>query len=276
MAQREVKDRHLRSSSTQLAATNIPHRSFMDFMNEQLLFSAFSSDMFPCARVLDLGTGDGDWAMDFSRRHPRSCVIATDIAPLPPPLSRCRFENVDFNQPWPRWAAPFDVVHGRMLGPSIFNLRSFFREAIRTLKPGGYVEMQDVRLLPEVGMVTAENQVSVQTISLLSILLQRTGGPQASDLSRLNHPRQYQHEMLACGFVQVDERREQWPIGPWSSDPALKLLGINSLEQIIRVIKEAEVPLPGSEFKPDRLQTDGLVENVRKAFKDPTVQAYFE
>lgn len=38
----------------------------------------------PPARVLDVGTGDGIWAMDFADEFPTASIIGTDLSPIQP------------------------------------------------------------------------------------------------------------------------------------------------------------------------------------------------
>lgn len=255
--------------TTDLSQINIPHRLFLDILDERLCLSTLQPDSRPI-RVLDLGTGDGDWAIAFSKRHPRSSVIATDICPLPASLDRCRFEHVDFNSAWPRWAAPFHLIHGRMLGTSISNLQHFFRQAFQTLYPGGSIEMQDVCFLPKTDPDASVDNVNAQTLKLLSELMRRAAESQGIALDR---PHEYRSKLAECGFADVEVRQERWPIGPWSSDPRLRLFGP---DHAMRSIKHASSQLLGDEYGMCKIRLDDFLRNVQKAFKDRSIKPYFE
>ena len=73
-------------------------------------------------KVLDLGTGRGDWADDFAVTHPKAKVYGTDLGPIQitRPWENCFFKVDDFEEEW-TWRVPFDFVHGRDLLPAVGN-----------------------------------------------------------------------------------------------------------------------------------------------------------
>jgi len=93
-------------------------------------------------KVLDLGTGGGNWAIDLADEFPASEVIGVDLAPIQPrtvPLN-CTFELCDLDQ----WHLPypneyFDVIHARSMHHGIRNYPRFLVEIARMLRPGGLV-----------------------------------------------------------------------------------------------------------------------------------------
>ncbi|EER37294.1 TAM domain methyltransferase [Histoplasma capsulatum var. duboisii H88] len=64
-------------------------------------------------RVLDLGTGTGNWAIEFADQHQKSQVLGTDLSPIQrisiPP--NCTFEIDDFEAEWPYIVAATDDTH---------------------------------------------------------------------------------------------------------------------------------------------------------------------
>lgn len=68
--------------------------------------------------VLDLGTGQGNWALDVADRFPNLTVHGVDLQPPPHTWTapNCIFEQDDVSQPW-TWNHKFGLVHMRhMLG----------------------------------------------------------------------------------------------------------------------------------------------------------------
>ncbi|QSS59193.1 TAM domain methyltransferase [Histoplasma capsulatum] len=64
-------------------------------------------------RVLDLGTGTGNWAIEFADQHQKSQVLGTDLSPIQRisiPLN-CTFEIDDFEAEWPYIVAATDDTH---------------------------------------------------------------------------------------------------------------------------------------------------------------------
>ncbi|KAI1500737.1 hypothetical protein F5X99DRAFT_429259 [Biscogniauxia marginata] len=66
-------------------------------------------------RVLDLGTGPGDWVLGFGKRNPKCAVLGVDVEHVYPEyeLPNCRFQVFDFTEKWT--LGSFDFIHLRML-----------------------------------------------------------------------------------------------------------------------------------------------------------------
>jgi hypothetical protein len=67
-------------------------------------------------RVVDLGTGTGNWAIAFADKHPTVHVTGTDLSPIQPDLvpQNCAFIVENIEDDWV-YREPFDFIHGRML-----------------------------------------------------------------------------------------------------------------------------------------------------------------
>ncbi|KAH7303361.1 S-adenosyl-L-methionine-dependent methyltransferase [Stachybotrys elegans] len=95
-------------------------------------------------RVLDLGTGNGTWAIAYADAHLTAQVIGVDITPtqdtwVPPNV---QFEIDDIEKEW-TWKRKFDFVFGRDLMGSIRDWAALLRSIFNNLNPGGWVEIQD-------------------------------------------------------------------------------------------------------------------------------------
>ncbi|KAJ7901147.1 S-adenosyl-L-methionine-dependent methyltransferase [Mycena olivaceomarginata] len=100
-------------------------------------------------KVLDIGTGNGEWAIELADELSYVYVTGVDTAPIQyrdvPP--RCRFEIWDANVAnMPYEDAYFDVIHARAIHTGIHNYPAFLSEIARMVRPGGLV------LLIEPGM----------------------------------------------------------------------------------------------------------------------------
>ncbi|RYP12974.1 hypothetical protein DL767_011000 [Monosporascus sp. MG133] len=82
---------------------------------------------------------------DFADQYPSAEVIGVDISPqqahwLPPNL---KFEVDDVTQPWTYTPGSFDFIHIRWLVGAIPDWNELFKQAYKTLKPGGYLESKE-------------------------------------------------------------------------------------------------------------------------------------
>jgi SAM-dependent methyltransferase len=67
-------------------------------------------------RVLDLGTGTGQWAVAYADMHPDVQVIGTDLSPIQPTSvpPNCSFVVENIEADW-MFRKPFDYIHSRVL-----------------------------------------------------------------------------------------------------------------------------------------------------------------
>ena len=96
------------------------------------------------ARVLDIGTGTGIWAIDMADKFPGAYVLGLDLSPIQPSWvpPNCCFEIFDIETGWP-FQGQFDLIHARSLAGSIADWSRFYMECFKHLTPGGFIEIQE-------------------------------------------------------------------------------------------------------------------------------------
>ncbi|KAL4917942.1 S-adenosyl-L-methionine-dependent methyltransferase [Aspergillus aurantiobrunneus] len=175
-------------------------------------------------RILDIGTGPGDWAIEMSAAYPGATIIATDISVFDNGLgSTIDLPNVSFQLDDARdeWTyhEPFDMVHLRGLAGAFSDWSSIYKQAFRHLAPGGYIEITDAD--PAADSVTFPDSGN----SYLSIF----ASAMRSAAESTGHPRDLRHllptVLTAAGFVDVRVLERTIPVGLWPDEPREKTLG---------------------------------------------------
>ncbi|GAT29900.1 methyltransferase [Aspergillus luchuensis] len=153
------------------------------------------------ARVLDIGTGTGIWAIDY--------------AEIPP---NCRFEVDDFEQPW-SYSKPFDYIHGRELEGCVRDIDNLYRQALENLKPGGWMEMASMEV-----NTYSDDDTHLRAKNLLEgiVYMHDCAREYGKDMTSVHS---WKEKMEKAGFVNVREEIFKLPQSPWPKDPKMKDLG---------------------------------------------------
>lgn len=117
----------------------ILHQIYLNIFNLELTTITLENPTM----VLDVGTGTGEWALGAAETWPDCKVIGIDISPTferAVPLN-CQFKVMDGEDPWPWPDNSFDMVHYRHMSGTFRDWNSVYKETLRCLKPGGWVEI---------------------------------------------------------------------------------------------------------------------------------------
>lgn len=104
------------------------------------------NERYPPTRILDIGTGTGEWALDMAEDFPHAEILGTDLSPIQPNWAppNCRFFIDDAESDWTFSAAEaFDYIHARSMGGGIGDWPQLLRQCYAHLKPGGWFEAQE-------------------------------------------------------------------------------------------------------------------------------------
>ncbi|CAG8947402.1 unnamed protein product [Penicillium salamii] len=187
--------------------------------------------------ILDIGTGRGSWAVDVADMFPESkltpllSATITDksatvrgVDLFPPPIDwlppNCIMEVDDVLREW-TWKTSFDLIHLRQM-VGAFKPKEWdgvFEQCYRNLKPGGWIEQLEVdpHIICTDGSLP-ENSYAVQFAEAIIDAAKQANQP-------IDTVATMRGRMVKAGFIDIHEKKYNWPMGPWPRDPLLKEAG---------------------------------------------------
>jgi SAM-dependent methyltransferase len=163
-------------------------------------------------RIIDVGTGSGQWCVDTAAQFPQALVVGLDLVSHKPARER-RFDLVrgDVTAGLPFQSETFDFVHQRLLraGIPVVAWPEVAADLVRVTRPGGWVELMEVSNNP-----TREGPATSELFSCLSRLAATRGlAPDDRVVLRL------ERLLAESGLEQVSTRRVEFPVGEWGGRP---------------------------------------------------------
>ncbi|KAM0284399.1 hypothetical protein ACHAQH_001975 [Verticillium albo-atrum] len=132
---------HMPNDEYEQCRLSLIHRIYFDIFDGELS----TVTLHDPERILDIGTGIGEWAIGVSDAFPDCEVIGTDISAIQPTSvpANCFFEIDDAELEWTRESDSFDLVHFRDMLGAFEDWDFIYQEAFRVIKPGGWIELMD-------------------------------------------------------------------------------------------------------------------------------------
>ncbi|KAL4881871.1 S-adenosyl-L-methionine-dependent methyltransferase [Aspergillus karnatakaensis] len=221
------------------------------------------------ARVLDIGTGTGIWAIDFADEHPESEVIGNDLSPIQPSWipPNCRFEVDDFELTW-SYSQPFDYIHGRELEGFIRDHDHVFTEAFKNLKPGGYFEISSIDV-----NTYSDDDTHLRATNLLEGIKNMHAASKkfGKDMDTTST---WKERLENAGFINVHEETYKLPQSPWAKDPKLKELGRYHQVNMFEAIPPYCYALFTRVLGWQRPEIEALVAGIRHELRDYSIHLY--
>lgn len=215
-------------------------------------------------RILDLGCGTGLWAIEVADELSNAAVLGVDLSPIQPEWvpPNLKFYVDDYEDAWTYTDnETFDYIHGRALSGTSANWPRFYQQAMANLKPGGWVEMQEY----DAWIFSDDDSCgrapwTMEWVEKLDAASQMFG-------KRLNVAGLHRQWMVDAGFVDVAERVERIPIGPWTKDERLKELGRYELAHMQMSVDSHTPALFTRVLSYSNEQARVLIEGVKREFR---------
>lgn len=246
------------------------------------------------ARVLDVGTGTGIWAMDLADEHPHAVVVGTDLSPIQPSWvpPNVKFYVDDAESDWVfRDDERFDLIHGRTLCGSIGNWDRLIQQAFKHLKPGGWLELQEAE-----SQIFSDDDTFSRAASVSQ--WQDACNEAANKIGKqIRVAKDLRQKMVDAGFVDVKEmivkvriylshinllllllllllKYNQIPIGTWPKDAKLKEIGRYQRENYLQAIEAYALGLLGNVLGWKAEECKVLSAKVIAELKDKSLHLY--
>ncbi|TEA11438.1 putative methyltransferase tdiE [Colletotrichum sidae] len=221
-------------------------------------------------RVLDMGTGTGNWALDFADAFPSSEVIGVDLSPIqaewtPPNLS---FVIDDLEKPW-TWVRPFDFIHCRSMDGCFSDHAKMIRQVYDSLAPGGWFEVASIFLPLGCDDDSVPGDAPLRRWhELLAEAAARAGRP----LEGLGH---HPDELQQAGFVGLTRRDFIWPLNTWPKDDKLKEMGMWQFVNLDMGLEGLSLGLFTRVLGWSQADVVTLCEEVREDLRNKKMHAYW-
>ena len=227
------------------------------------------------ARILDIGTGIGQWPIEVGDLFPDARVTATDLSAIQPAevppnvffeINDCTYDDWGFKQ------SSFDLIHtGFMLGSL-----PFFSELIAKsksyLKPGtGWLECEELDIGPFCDDPTMPDDWAFLQYCRYCI----QGSKSVVPPRPMDTATSIASWMRRAGYVDVHERVDKLPVNPWPRDPFLKSIGRDWEQHVLLGLTAWAYKIFGDRgLGWTREKIEVFLVDVRKAVRDRYVHAY--
>ncbi|RUP47433.1 S-adenosyl-L-methionine-dependent methyltransferase [Jimgerdemannia flammicorona] len=225
----------------------------------------FWAPVNPSAEVIvDVGCGNGIWAMEMAQQFPGAKVYGLDVSPPNEQQSNPKnlsYQRADMFERFQFTDASVDYIFMRSMGLVIKDDKwdAVLKEFLRILKPGGIIELFEAGMLvgyleefyiyfsifiwfgPIVFTLAFRLMVTTHSYSTIDLIHHNPGpvlhafdgffSAQCADMGldfQFTHT--LQDKMQECGFADVAKRTLDIPLGEWPTDPELKQFGFINKE----------------------------------------------
>ncbi|KAF2466896.1 S-adenosyl-L-methionine-dependent methyltransferase [Lindgomyces ingoldianus] len=254
--------------------SDLQHHAFRLTLDGALYRAPIPQDV---QNVLDVGTGTGIWAIEFAEEHPSAQVLGTDLrhliisSPIQPTEvpPNCSFLVDDCDKDWV-FRDQFDFIHTRAMVAAIKDWDRFLGQGYANLKPGGYLELQEITF----PALCTDSSMTPETSPLLRWSALFT---EAADMIGLDAsgPLKLGPKLRSAGFVDIHAKQYKWPVGRWAKGDKMKLLGRFVMEDLMDWLPSSAMGLFTRVLKWSREEVELFLSTVRRELKEEKSRHFY-
>jgi len=221
--------------------------------------------------------------------YPDAEVIGTDVSPIQPVwvAPNVRFYVDDAEADWVHSPDSFDFIHGRHICPAIKDwprllqqayecaapitvpIRNMFLTLSRCLKPGGWIELQELRL-----STRCDDDSMPSDYAFTGFLDNLQQGFAAFGIQLLGME-QNRQRLKDSGFVNVEEKVWKVPIGTWPRDKRMKIIGLYNRSVIYDGLQGVSMAAYTRGLKWSATEVEVYLADVRKSLMNASIHSYY-
>ncbi|KAI0379113.1 S-adenosyl-L-methionine-dependent methyltransferase [Hypomontagnella monticulosa] len=222
--------------------------------------------------ILDVGTGTGIWAIEMGDTYSGANVLGIDLSPIQPQWvpPNVRFMVDDVESPWLHPRNHFDYIHSRHTIMAIKDWNKLLRTSYEHLKPGGWMELQEIHHFP-----MSSNNSLTETHPVAQYWKHVNAGLENLGVNLgFSDEGQIAALMRQCGYVNVTERVFHIPIGTWPKNKTLKSVGLYWKTILLDGIQAIALGPMTRGLGWGREQVETFLVSVRRGYHDNSMLLY--
>lgn len=198
------------------------HHAVTRLLDDQLFLAPIDASS---PRVLDLGTGTGLWSIAMGDAHPAASIVGTDLSPIQPSWvpNNVKFLVDDMELDWVQ-SDRYDYIHCRCMAASIKDWSRLVRQIHGALKPGGWVEFQELSTcfssVDDAAPLARHHPA--HPFLQLTVAMREACSKTGRMLDPTGHLRRWVTE---AGFAAVKQLTHKVPVGSWPKDQRSREVG---------------------------------------------------
>ncbi|GAO17644.1 hypothetical protein UVI_02002060 [Ustilaginoidea virens] len=219
-------------------------------------------------KILDIGTGTGIWAIEVGDRYPSAHVCGIDLTPIQPEWVPSNVSFLVDNCELDWIERDVDLAHFRFMVIILKDIKTVLGHAYDSLRPGGWIELQELQGTPLCDDGTMPDDDPVKTLYSTAEEAYKKFGMNTTLSAELDpFLRDAGFENIHCQVMKV-------PIGIWAKDKTMRILGLYQKMAVLDFLPT----LSGRPFKAlgmSEAEAEVTVALARRALEEVNVHRYF-